>query len=90
VSEYNFLLDMVKQNGITALLFIIFFLYHRDQVASWKALREADTKREERTHELFKSQLEVQQAQLAQLARMEQKMDSNSYCPMVRKESGRG
>lgn len=89
LDQPSFWLDLIKQLGISALIFLIWYLYHRSQVQQWKQLMDAQQQREERNFELLKDMLETVQYHTGMLARVETKIDTNQFCPLTKKESNR-
>ena len=86
VTETALLLELIKNVGFPALIFAVWYLYHRSQVKAWESQMAAVREREERTFSLLTGQLEALQCIVAQNARMETKIDSNLYCPMMREK----
>lgn len=95
-----FWMDIIKQLGVSALIFIIWYLYHRSQVQQqekqqeqqaqqWQDLFAAQQQREERNFQLLKDMLETVQHHTGLLARVETKIDTNQFCPITKKESNR-
>jgi hypothetical protein len=89
LDQPSFWLDLIKQLGISALIFLIWYLYHRSQVQQWQRLMDAQQQREERNFELLKDMLETVQYHTGMLARVETKIDTNQFCPLTKKESNR-
>jgi hypothetical protein len=87
--DWHWITEMVKNNGIGVLLFVILFLFLKSQNKAWKEQRQADSDREKRNFEMLNGFLETLQCMIAQNSRMESKIESNLFCPMVRKETGR-
>ena len=87
MTEIQLLMELVKNVGFPAVIFAIWYLYHRAQVKAWEAQMQTMREHEERMFALLNGQLEALQCLVGQCARMETKIDSNMYCPMVRKES---
>lgn len=97
MSEPALFLKLVESVGFPALIFGIWYLYHRSQVKAWESQLAAQEKawgeqmkamnvREERVFSLLTGQLEALQCVVAQNARMESKIDSNQWCPLVREK----
>lgn len=96
--ESTFVIEIVKNAGMPALIFGIWFIYHQSQVRIWTANQELQTKvfdristeqskREDQNYELLKEMLEIARYQAAILARMDNKIDTNQFCPLVKKSS---
>jgi len=95
VTETALFMELVKNLGFPALIFGIWYLYHRSQVKAWESQLTAQSKawdeqmkamneREVRVFSLLTGQLEALQCVVAQNARMESKIDSNQWCPLVK------
>lgn len=98
MTETALFLKLIESIGFPALIFAIWYVYHRSQVKAWeareasqseafKAQMKAMNEHEARMFTLLNGQLEALQCLVGQAARMETKIDSNMFCPMVRKES---
>jgi len=87
VTETQLLMELVKNVGFPAVIFAIWYLYHRAQVKAWEAQMQTMNDHETRMFNLLNGQLEALQCIVAQNARMETKIDGNMFCPIVRKES---
>jgi len=96
-----FWIELIKQLGISAVIFLIWYLYHRSQVRQWQQQHETDMQqwqlllkaqqeREARNFELLKDMLETVQYHTGMLSRVETKIDTNQFCPLTKKESNRG
>lgn len=84
MTETALFLELVKNLGFPALIFAVWYLYHRSQVKAWEARERVMNEHETRMFNLLNGQLEALQCIVAQNARMETKIDSNMYCPMVK------
>ena len=80
-------LDLCKSIGFPAVIFAIWYLYHKSQVKAWQDQLAAQVKREDQIFALLSGQLEAMQSIVGQNARIETKIDSSQYCPLVRRES---
>ncbi len=98
VTETQIFLELVKNIGFPALIFAVWYLYHRSQVKAWELRETSQAKtfetqiqtmneHEVRIFQLLNGQLEALQCLVGQVARVESKIDSNQHCPIVRKES---
>ncbi len=101
MAESATFLKLIESIGFPALIFAVWYLYHRSQVkalesrevaqsAAWKGQMEAMAEREERVFNLLGGQLEALQCLIGQMARVENKIDTNQHCPIVRRESHAG
>jgi len=82
--ESSFFLDLIKYLGFPALIFLVWYLSQRNSHQQLMALIERFSVESERQYETLKEILETQQHQLTALVRMESKIDSAQYCPVVR------
>ncbi|MDQ7799550.1 MAG: hypothetical protein RDU76_11525 [Candidatus Edwardsbacteria bacterium] len=89
MAESSFLLKLILNLGINALIFLIWFFYHRGQISLFTQMINGMQAREQETMKVLKDQTETLQYLSGILGRMEQKIDSNQYCPMIKKEGGR-
>ena len=62
---------LIENIGFPALIFAIWYLYHQSQVKAF---------------EILKDLLESNQYHAAILSRIESKIDSNMWCPVLKKE----
>ena len=97
MTESALFLKLIESIGFPALIFAVWYLYHRAEVKAWekREASQAETYRtqmqamsdhEGRMFALLNGQLEALQCLVGQVARVESKMDSNQWCPMVKKE----
>jgi len=87
MTETAVLLKLVESIGFPALIFAVWYLYHRSQVKAWESQMTNMKEREERMFGLLTGQLEALQCIVAQNARIESKIDMNQWCPLVREKS---
>ena len=101
MTETQIFLELVKNLGFPALIFAVWYLYHRSQVKAWEARETAQNEtvrtqmqamneHEARMFNLLNVQLEALQCLVGQVARVESKVDANQFCPIVRRESHAG
>ena len=88
MDEWRWIVELVKSNGIGVLLFVALFFILQYQAKAAKEQRKADSEREKQTFAMLNGFLETLQCQIAQLSRLENKIDSNHWCPLVRKGAG--
>lgn len=98
MTESALFLKLIESIGFPALIFAVWYLYHRSQVKAWE-LREASqaktfetqiqtmNEHEARMFQLLNGQLEALQCLVGQVARVESKLDTNQHCPIVREKS---
>lgn len=98
VTETQMFLKLIESIGFPALIFAVWYLYHRSQVKAWearevsqaeavKAQMQTMSDHEARMFTLLNGQLEALQCLVGQVARVESKIDTNQHCPIIRKES---
>lgn len=91
--------EFMKYGGIPVLIFVIWMVYHRAQrqadkeaqkatVSTMQKIIEEQAKREDRHFELLKEMIEQHAYVGERLSRLEQKVDANLWCPIVREKSG--
>jgi hypothetical protein len=88
MEEWRWIAELAKNNGLGVLLFVALFFFQKYQAKAARQQLQANAEREKQNFELLKGFLDTLQCQIAQLARIENKIDSHQYCPMVRKEIG--
>jgi len=76
----NFL-PIVENIGFPGLIFIIWYIYHKSQVKTFESLMTNN-------FTILKDLLETNQYHAALLSRIESKIDSNMWCPILRKKMG--
>lgn len=90
-----FLIEIVKAIGFPAVIFVIWFLYHKSQVEQQKQSSKDNVKmftkiideqaqREERNYKLLKEMLETHQYHGALLSVIKEKIDTNQWCPYIK------
>ncbi len=98
VTEPTLFLKLIESIGFPALIFAVWYLYHRSQVKAWetrevsqaetfKAQMKTMSEHEARMFTLLNGQLEALQCLVGQVARVESKIDTNQHCPIIRKET---
>ena len=73
------LTPFVESVGFPALIFAIWYIYHNAQVKAFEKIMQNN-------FEILKDMLETNQYHAAILSRIESKIDSNVWCPILRKE----
>jgi hypothetical protein len=84
MTEIALFLEMIKYIGFPAVIFAVWYLYHRSQVEFLKEILKEQAVREERNHETLKELIETMHRTVAVLSRMEFKIDSNTWCPYIK------
>ena len=77
--ELTVLFDAVKAYGSSALIFVVWYLYHRSQVSTFKNIIDNN-------FQLLSGLLESIQYQSSQLAKISEQISANQYCPLMRKQ----
>jgi hypothetical protein len=87
MQEFTLILEVIKSVGFPGLIFFIWYLYHQAQVKTFEKLIEEQSKREERNFSLLQEMLETNQYHSTLLTKISEKMDSNQWCPLVKRSS---
>lgn len=87
MQEFTIFLEVIKSVGFPGLIFFIWYLYHQSQVRTFEKLIEEQSKREERNFTLLQEMLENNIYHSSLLAKISEKMDSNQWCPLVKRSS---
>lgn len=74
-------LPIIESVGFPALIFVIWYVYHKAQVKTFEALLSNN-------FTILKDLLETNQYHAALLSRIENKIDNNLWCPILRKRMG--
>lgn len=77
--EPNLLIDLTKNIGFPAVIFAIWYIYHKAQVKTFEQMMNNNFK-------ILKDLLETTQYNVAILSRIENKIDMNVWCPLLKKE----
>jgi hypothetical protein len=94
----TWIIELIKYAGFPALVFAIWYLYHESQVKAFgenmklqvkvfEAISAGQSKREDQNYELLKEMLEISRYQAAILARMDNKIDTNQFCPLIKEKT---
>lgn len=70
---------LIESIGFPAVIFMIWFIYHRSQVKTFETIIKNN-------FEILREMVETNQYHGIILSRLESKIDSNHWCPMVKKE----
>lgn len=80
--ELTLLIELIKHIGFPALIFIVFFLYHKSQTKILiQIIQNIEQREKDQTHYL-KEQIETLQWMVSSIARLEYKIDAGMQCPM--------
>lgn len=77
--ELTQFIPVVESIGFPALIFVIWYVYHKSQVKTFENLMNNN-------FVILKDLLETNQYHAAILSRIESKMDNNLWCPLLKKE----
>lgn len=97
VTETASYIELLNAIGFPALIFIIWYIYHRAENLKWnehfKAQSQVVREMIEQSREQNKQQFTLWQEQAnalhahgAQLARLETKIDHNEFCPIIKEK----
>lgn len=75
------IIEFLKVAGTGGIVFIIFYLYHQ---STTKQMNEIITK----TFDLLKEMIEQNTLQLNYLQKIDTKVSSNLWCPLIREKTG--
>jgi len=84
--EFQFFIELAKYIGFPALLFVVFYIYHRSQTEILLKTIKNMEEREQKLNEYLANQTEILQWISSCLSRMEYKIDIGMHCP-IRKEN---
>lgn len=76
---FNQIIPFVESVGFPALIFAIWYIYHQSQVKAFELIVKDN-------FEILKELLETNQYHAAILSRVENKIDNNLWCPILKKE----
>ena len=79
----NLLSPILENMGLPALMFLVWYVYHNSQV-------KAINKIIKNNFEILKQMLEVNQKHTETLSRIENKIDNNLWCPILKREMRQG
>lgn len=104
IPESQAALVLVKEIGFPALMFFVWFIYHKSESAKWVTYLDQVREENKKQYELFQNIIDQGERAREQqfvllketietvnfhsnlLGRIEQKIDTSQYCPIVRKE----
>lgn len=99
--EVGSYLELVKAIGFPALIFVIWYLYHRGENLKWdqnfqsqrdmqrdmiQGMLKQNSEEREKQFLLWKDLSEILHMQTSQLSRLETKISSNEFCPITRRQ----
>lgn len=77
---------LITQVGVSGLFFVLLWFLNKSQSENVKTLIIQQEKREERSYQTLKELIESIQYNSAQIAKMGENINSNQFCPLMRKE----
>lgn len=77
--ETHLIIELIKNIGFPAVIFAIWYIYHKAQAKAFENVINNNFK-------ILKDLLETTQYNVAVLSRIENKIDTNLWCPILRKE----
>jgi len=77
--EINQFLPLIENIGFPAVIFAIWYIYHKAQVKTFEDMMSQN-------FTILKDLLETNQYHAALLSRVESKIDNNLWCPILKKE----
>ena len=91
MTETTFFVEIIKNLGVAALIFVIWYIDHqsqqkqqKDTVEAFNKIIDEQAKREERNFNLLKEMLETNQYHGSLLSRICEKIDNNQWCPYIK------
>jgi len=82
--EYAFFVELIKTIGSPALVFIMFYIYHKTQTEMLLCIIKNLENREKTFSEYLQQQIETMQCMASQLSRIEYKIDTYTNCPIIK------
>jgi hypothetical protein len=79
MTESAFFIEILKNTGFPALIFIIWYIYHRSQVKMFEAIISNN-------FSLLKDMIETTSYNTSLLTQITELIKSNQFCPYMRKE----
>lgn len=76
------IIELVKYVGFPAVIFAIWFFYHKAQVEAFKTILAQYEEQNKQHFAVLKDMVETNQAHVAILSRMESKLDIHRPCPI--------
>ncbi|OGI31335.1 MAG: hypothetical protein A2287_02775 [Candidatus Melainabacteria bacterium RIFOXYA12_FULL_32_12] len=79
MSETVLFIELVKNIGFPAVIFAIWYIYHKSQAKIFEEVLKNN-------FSVLKDLLETNQQHTSLLTRIENKIDANLWCPFIKKE----
>lgn len=97
VTETQSYVELLNTIGFPALIFIIWYVYHRSENIKWdehfktqnsivKEMMEQSKEQTRQQFELWQNQADALHAHTAILARLETKIDHSEFCPIIKEK----
>lgn len=77
--DLDILIELTKNIGFPAVIFAIWYIYHKSQVKAFEQMMDNNFR-------ILKDLLETTQYNVALLSRIESKIDTNLWCPILKKD----
>lgn len=84
MAENTFFINLVQIVGVSGLMFVVWYLYHKSSIKTFKDMLDTMAEQAKQNHEVLKEMIQTNLSTIAVLARIEQKIDSNIWCPYVK------
>jgi len=78
MNETTLLVELTKNIGFPAVVFAIWYIYHKSQVKTFENIIQNN-------FQVLKDLLETNKNQANLLSRIENKIDANMWCPILKK-----
>lgn len=83
MNETTLLVELTKNIGFPAVVFAIWYIYHKSQVKTFENIIQNN-------FQVLKDLLETNKNQANLLSRIENKIDANLWCPILKKAIKKG
>lgn len=77
--EINVLIKLFESIGFPAVIFVIWYIYHKAQVKTFENIISNN-------FQILKDMVETNQYSATVLSRIESKIDGNLWCPVLKRE----
>lgn len=84
MEDLKMILQLIGQGGLSIVMLVVWFVYHKGQVAFLAKILDEQSKREDRNFQILKEATETLQQLTAYISRMEYKIDANEWCPLTK------
>ena len=78
MTETTLIIELIKNIGFPAVVFAIWYIYHKSQVKTFENIIQNN-------FQVLKDLLETNKNQANLLSRIENKIDTNLWCPLIKK-----